>query len=86
MKKFITLMLKKHLSDVLNEGFAYNSAYKPLLQIPEMAGCLFTSLRSIDISDMSKSKKQESHWEEATCVKKMPFLIKSGQCLFAYRE
>lgn len=31
LKKFITLMLKKHLSDVLNEGFAYNSAYKPLL-------------------------------------------------------
>ena len=86
LKKFITLMLKKHLSDVLKEGFAYNSAYKPLLWMPEMAGCLFICMYSIDSSDMSKSKKQEYHWEEATCVKKMPFLIKSGQCLFAYRE
>ena len=58
MKKFITLMLKKHLSDVLKEGFAYNSAYKPLLRMPDIAGCLFTSLRSIDSSDLSK--KQET--------------------------
>ena len=86
LKKFITLMLKN----------TYPTFWmRILLIIPHTnhsCGCLKWQavcsyvMCSIDISDMSKSKKQEYHWEEATCVKKIPFLIKSGQCLFAYRE